>query len=149
MADYVCPLTGLFCRDLGIHCRDLCDLELSRRYRALWALLRTTPGSMSPQGDMGVIFLCSFIQGRCNALQRTATAIHCNIPQHSATFRNTLQHSAAHCNTLQNTSKHLNALQHTAAHWNTMTHRMQHNATQCNTLRVDTSPHGSHLISAP
>ena len=133
MADYVCPLTGLFCRDLGIHCRDLCDLELSRRYRALWALLRTTPGSMSPQGDMGVIFLCSFIQGRCNALQRTATAIHCNIPQHSTTF----------CSTLQHTSKHFKTLERTATHCSTLKHNDTQNATQCNPMQHTACRHKS------
>jgi len=73
------------------------------------ALLRTTPGSVSTQGHMGVI---SSLLLHSRSLQHTAT--HCNTLQHTATHCNTLQHTATHCNTQQHTATHNNTLQYTA-----------------------------------
>ena len=68
---------------------------------------------------------------KCNTLNITNSATHCNTLQHTAAHCNTLQHTATHCSTLQHTTTHCNTPQHTATHCNTL----QHTATHCNTLQ--------------
>jgi len=107
MAEAVSLSLQGFGTDIRLLCRDTWnffvrialfvrrDMALFQRYLAPWprdsARLRTTPGSVSTQGHMGVI---------------SSLLLHSRSPQHTATHCNTLQHTATHCNAQQHTAIH-------------------------------------------
>ena len=121
-----CLSAGLFCTDIRLLCRDTenffikmglffrRDRALLQRYMALLprdsALLRTTPGSVSTQGHVGIISSLLLIQGRCNTLQHTAT--HCNTLQNIAILCNRM---ILRCSTRHTRKDSRSRLQHHTA----------------------------------